>query len=486
MRSQSKIFARRVEGFMQAARVCVKLGTSCGDAVDRMRDQRAGTCLVVDTHGKLAGVLSLQGVLEKLVFQVGPHMPVEDVMEVDVQTIYHGEYLYQAIARMRRYEVDEIVVVDHLMQPQGIINYQDAIEAATSRLIHHIDRLGGDGNLESLRGIKAAQADIARDLFEDNVSAGYIQRLLSHVNSDIVARLINANLAHLAAEGWGDPPVAFCAIVMGSGGRGENYLYPDQDNGFILDDYPDEDHNRVDHFFRELATRLCDDLNAIGIPYCPGNVMASNPVWRKTLSQWKEQVRLWGRKRNVTALRLADIFFDYQPVWGKMELAEDLRRHVLKQVRENHFFLQEMFHNQADHAVALGLFGRLAYDIQIEDKPRAIDLKYGGTLPLVEAIRLMSLRHGLSQTATQERIQKLHHVGVLSDTEADYLASAFGFLTRLLLSRQVQDFREGVPASRFVSLNSLSKREKESLQNALRHIAAFRKRLKAEFTGDVF
>ena len=31
---------------------------------------------------------------------------------------------------------------------------------------------------------------------------------------------------------------------MGSGGRGESYLFPDQDNGFILADYPDAEHTR--------------------------------------------------------------------------------------------------------------------------------------------------------------------------------------------------------------------------------------------------
>ncbi|GGF63846.1 hypothetical protein GCM10011332_17330 [Terasakiella brassicae] len=471
---------------MHPAKVCVPFGTTCAAAIARMTEEKQPCCIVIDGYGKIAGLVRTQDILEKILFKLGPQTLIEDVMDDKALTVFEGEYLYHAIARMRRRHVDEIIVVDQAKQPLGIISYREAVEAAASRLIQHIDRLGGEGNLDSLRGVKAAQVEIARDLFDDNVSAAYIQHLLSHVNNDIVARIITMNLAHMEAEGWGTPPVEFCVIVMGSGGRGENYLSPDQDNGFILDNYPDEDHGRVDQFFRELAARMCNDLNEIGFPYCKGYVMASNPLWRKSLSQWVEQVRLWGRKRNAAALRLADIFFDFQPVWGRLDLAHDLRQNVLKMVRENNFFLQEMYRAQADHSVGLGLFGRLAPDPDVQSQHKMIDLKYRGSLPLVEGIRLLSLRHALEVTSTEDRIEKLHNAGVLSDTEADYLGSAFAFLVHILLKRQVMDYRNGVLASRFVRFKDLSKRERENLRNALRHIEAFRKRLKAEFTGDVF
>ena len=122
----------------------------------------------------------------------------------------------------------------------------------------------------------------------------------------------------MAAEGWGEPPAAAATIVMGSGGRGENFLFPDQDNGFIVADYPDDEHGRFDAFFLELAERMCRDLNEIGIPYCNGYCMAVNPLWRKTLPQWIAQIGTWARKGSLVAVRLADIFFDFQPVWGEV------------------------------------------------------------------------------------------------------------------------------------------------------------------------
>ena len=143
-------------------------------------------------------------------------------------------------------------------------------------------------------------------------------------------------------EGWGGPPVPFCLIIMGSGGRGENFLYPDQDNGFILDDYPDSDHTRIDRYFIELAERFNKDLDVVGFPLCRGHVMACNPLWRKTRSQWREQIQHWGRRRHNIAIQLSDIFFDFRGVFGEVQWALELRRAVTDMIRRSPIFLSGM------------------------------------------------------------------------------------------------------------------------------------------------
>ena len=99
-------------------------------------------------------------------------------------------------------------------------------------------------------------------------------------------------------------------------------------------------------------------------------------------------------------------------------MADELRHSVLSTIKSNHFFLQEMHRFQSEHSVGLNMFGRIATEEDGEQKGK-IDLKYRGTLPLVEAVRLLSLKHGLMATSTLERIDLLHKAGVLSDTEGD-------------------------------------------------------------------
>ncbi|NVK19665.1 MAG: CBS domain-containing protein [Methylocystaceae bacterium] len=485
MHKQTKIFAKRVVDFMHTPKVCMELGSFCETVITHMADQQAQCCIVLDSHGKLAGILRKDDILSRIVFKVGPNALIDDVMDDKVQTIRPDEYLYHAIGRMRRQNVREIVVVNEAMQPVGIVYLRDAIEIAASHLMEQIDRLSAEGDIDSLREVKAAQVDLAADMFEDNQPATAIQQLLSHVNNDIYSKIVHDNICHMDAEGWGKPPVEFCVIVMGSGGRGENYLYPDQDNGFILEDYDDNDHTRVDEYFRELANRMCRDLNEVGFPYCTGDVMATNPLWRKTVSQWVEQVSLWGRKRNSLALRMADIFFDFKPVWGKNSLAKDLRFALTEMLKSNHFFLQEMYSQQVDHNVAINIFGRLQREEE-GDHVGKVDIKYRGTLPLVEAVRLLSFKHGFEETGTLARIERLHLAKVLSDAEKEYLETALTFLTKLLLKNQIRAFQKDQTVTRFINPNHISQAEKEELLRSLRHIEAFRKRMKGEFTADVF
>ena len=290
----------------------------------------------------------------------------------------------------------------------------------------------------------------------------------------------------MEAEGWGTPPVAFCVIVMGSGGRGESYLYPDQDNGFILDDYPDERHNDVDTFFIELAERMTRDLDTVGISLCKGHVMATNPVWRKSATQWRDQITLWCRRQSFVALRFSDIFYDFRAVYGEADLAAGLRDAVTEIVAANPSFLRAMYEDDREHGVALGWFGRFVTETDDPDHLGAINLKHTGTLPLVESLRLLALREGVSAIATLKRLAALRQRGFLDADETDYLIGAYHHITRLLLRQQLADFRKGKRISNYVHPEALSRRDSDMLVDSFKAISRLRDRVRREFTGDVF
>ncbi len=335
-------------------------------------------------------------------------------------------------------------------------------------------------------GSRPRKSSLAEELFADNLPAPDIQRLLTGINNDMYRRIGEATLARMTAEGWGELPVPACTIVMGSGGRGESFLFPDQDNGFILEDYPDAVHARVDAFYRELAERLCRDLDAVGISYCNGYCMALNPLWRKSLSQWIEQITRWGRKSNFVAIRLADIFFDFQPVWGKQDLAVELRERVSGLMRNNHRFLSQMFQDKVGHNVALGFFGGFVTEKEERAHRGRINLKHTGTIPLVGAIRLLALREGVEATSTLERIRVLEDRGVLGAGERDALGAAFAFITGLLLRRQIADYKAGRPVTYYINPRGLTKAERGDLLESLKAIDTIRKRVHLEFTGQIF
>jgi signal-transduction protein with cAMP-binding, CBS, and nucleotidyltransferase domain len=466
--------------------VAVRPGTRCADMIALLTAEKATCAVVVDANGRPVGIITEQDIARRLTYRVAPDTPVEAVMTAPPMTIRRREYLYYAIAWMRRHALRHMPVVDGKGGLVGLIYLHDALAAASAPLMHQIDGLTHEGTLEGLKEVKAAQIDLAEELFAEALPAFEIQRLLTRINNDMYRRVGEAALKQMVAEGWGDLPVRASTIVMGSGGRGENYLFPDQDNGFIIEDYPDADHTRIDTFFLELAERMCRDLNEIGIPFCNGYCMAVNPLWRKTLTQWITQVRLWGRKSNFVAIRLSDIFFDFQSVWGADDLAQELRTAVSEVVRANHFFLRQMFQEKIDHNVALGLFGGFITEKEQKEYRGQVNLKYTGTIPLVGAVRLLALREGVDETSTLERLRVLTERGVFDVAERDDLGNAFKLITDILLRGQIADYRAGRRVSYFVDPDGLSKRDRGDLVDSLKAIDAVRRRVKLEFTAQIF
>jgi len=218
--------------------------------------------------------------------------------------------------------------------------------------------------------------------------------------------------------------VPFCVIIMGSGGRGENFLSPDQDYGFVLVDYPDEDHGRIDPWYVDLALKVSADLDTVGLPYCKGHVMAQNPVWRKTISQWQGQLDFWNRRLKPTSLLNFGIFCDFRSGWGDPALARQLRSYVTEVTHDNQRFLHAMFTATRDHGTALRWFGRFKTETRKPEHKGKISLKFYGSLPLVEGVRLLALSEGIEATSTAGRLSALRKAGRLNDDEYDDLTGA--------------------------------------------------------------
>ncbi len=488
MSQRTAVFSKRVRDSASPAPVMVAPATALKSVVDAMVAHKASAALVIDQRGCPLGILTEQDITRRLIFRMDPATPVAEAMSSPVISISDGEYLYYAIAQMRRAGLRHMGVVDGQGKAIGLLTLAHTIAQASGQLMTEIDQLTRDDTLTGQAELKQAQVSLADHLLSEAIPTPEIQGLLTRINNDIYRRLVDKNLKAMAAEGLGPPPAAFSVIVMGSGGRGENYLYPDQDNGFIIDDYPDPNHTDFDRWFIDLAERLTADLDAVGLPLCRGYVMATNPLWRKTLSQWKHQLRLWNTNPTTTRLRLCDIFFDFRTVWGSPERADDLRRYVTKITSHNPAFLRAMYDDDQDHGTALGWLGRFITVKQKEDPAYQgyLNLKHTATLPLVEAIRLLALREGLVQIGTLDRLQALYATGILNTNTYDYLHGAFCFISHLLFRQQLQNFKSNKPVNYYIHPDSLTKRETDILKDSLKAIDDLRDRIRGELTGDLF
>ncbi|RDB42028.1 signal transduction protein [Halomonas sp. DQ26W] len=284
----------------------------------------------------------------------------------------------------------------------------------------------------------AWQARLVEALQRLDIPAWRISQLISDHNELLYRRAIQLSLDEMLGLGWGEPPVAFCVLILGSGARHESLLGPDQDNAMIIADYPDERHTEIDGFFQSLGERFTARLDAAGIPLCNGHVMARWPMWRKRLSEWRDQLTLWTSERRIKRVQQSNILLDFHPLHGDESLAELLADHVQQLMPGSNLFLDEMAALLNESPVALDRFGRLAGNGEGAPHENAINLKLQGLIPLVSAVRLLALRHGVRVTDTRLRLSALVLKEALTTTQSRGLIAALDRLQeRVLLAQRV-------------------------------------------------
>ena len=446
--------------------------TPLAEALAAMAAARASAVLAVDEAGTPIGILTEQDVARRVVFRLSPDAPLSAATTAPVITCPAALGLWQAVALLRAHGLRHLPLLDAAGRCTGLLHRAEALGAASGGMLRHLDALAGDD-----AAVKRAQAGLAAALLAEGLPATEIVALVSGINADLHRRI----LARVLAVEADPPPVPFTLLLMGSLGRGESLLRPDQDNGFILDDYDDAEHDRVDAWFRRVAERFCLDLADAGFTLCKGGVMAMNPLWRKTRRQWRDQLRLWSRARSGAALLFADIFLDLRAGWGDPEPAAALRAEAIALLAAQPAWAAMLAAQDERLRVGLTFWGGFADD---EPGPgQRTDLKLHGLMPLVAATRLRALRAGVAEPATPARIAGLAATGALSVAEAARLQAAFATLLDAVLRQQLADRAAGRPPGHLVDTAALPAEARARLKDALKAVRSFAHVANAELTG---
>ena len=211
----------------------------------------------------------------------------------------------------------------------------------------------------------------------------------------------------MQAEGHGAPPCRYAVLVLGSGGRGESLLAPDQDNAVVF--AHGEPDGREDRWFKTLGEKLADILDVAGVPYCKGGVMARNAAFRGSLETWKNRVEEWVRRSRPDDLLNVDIVYDMKPVHGDLALSDALFDHAYARGHAEPVFAKLL----GEQIVAGNPFTFLG-GLQLDDG--RLDIKMHGLFPIVAAARTLAIRHGIRALSTRDRLEGLIALDVGGDT----------------------------------------------------------------------
>jgi signal-transduction protein with cAMP-binding, CBS, and nucleotidyltransferase domain len=297
----------------------------------------------------------------------------------------------------------------------------------------------------------------SRALRADGVGAIEITAVVATVMRDLTARAATLAVAAMRADGKGGAPADWCVLVLGSGGRGESLLAPDQDNALVHDGGPD-----VDAWFAGFGAKLNALLAEAGVPLCQSNVMVGNPSFRRSIHGWKDEIDRWARIPAGQSLLNVDIFWDFAAVAGDPALAASVRAYATKTARKALPLLRQLAQEIEGIEAPLDLLGRF------RARGGRVDLKRHGLFPIVAGARVMALAAGIEATATDRRLLDVATLGRIDGDQARVLVAARADLAAAILDQQLADLYAGKQPGNAVDPKSWSKARRATIKSALR------------------
>ncbi len=450
-------YRHRLGEVMTAPVALLPPDVTLAQAAGEMDRRRISSVLVSTDAARASGIVTERDVLIAVAKSGGAVLerPVSEFMTSPVETLPPEAMVYQAIGRMDRLGVRHVVIADGEGIAVGIVTAHAMLKQRAGNALALGDELSVAADAADLGRVRAGSAELARGLLAEQVAPLDVAAVISNVMRGLTARA--AALAE--ASMGGQPPAPYCVLILGSGGRGESLLAPDQDNALIHCGGETDDP-----WYAEFAERMTRSLDDAGVPYCQGGIMASRPLWRHGREAWGDQISGWVASPRPEALLNVDIFYDFQPVWGDFALAADLRQEAELAAARSMPFLQALSAELDRYRPPLGLFGRFRAEGGF------LDLKIGGLFPIVSAARILALRYGIAGTGTAARLAGVRDAGHLGDADFQALTQAHGSILGAILDQQIDDLAAGGTPGSIVALNRLSRQARSALARRIRRL----------------
>ncbi|WHY63174.1 DUF294 nucleotidyltransferase-like domain-containing protein [Cytobacillus firmus] len=251
----------------------------------------------------------------------------------------------------------------------------------------------------------------------------------------------------------------FAWFTMGSSGRREQGFLSDQDHGLVFESGAAE----AEKYFLELGEEVSKGLQAVGYPFCEGNVMSSNPLWCKSLSEWKEQIHAWMQEESLQTIRNLHIFYDSRVLAGEEEYIAELKSFIHVNLQKSPHLLTRMVETSMHMKKSVGPFGQLLAEEKGSHQGE-LDLKYAAFIPYVNAVRILAVKEGILDTSTIARMNKIMNIngyGGLGKYRNNFA---------VLLKWRLQSYRQtdAYDDTHYIQLKTLSLSERNRLKDILK------------------
>jgi CBS domain-containing protein len=301
---------------------------------------------------------------------------------------------------------------------------------------------------------------------------------LNKLHHQILTKVLETAIKQVSIR-YGPPPSPFSFFVMGSAGRQEQSIWSDQDHGIVYQNLSVEGRS----YFLTLGKEISKGLYQAGYPYCDGGIMAGNPFWCKSITEWQEQLANWTLEASWESIRYLLIFLDARSVYGEDEYVSVLKHQIYQTVNKKHLHTK-LLNNTLHLKKGINVLGQLLVETH-GPHTGSLNLKELGFLPYVNAVRLAAIKKNVLETSTLSRLEKIHATWLSAKEREFYIDQFSRLLNYRLLFCHSSDYDSG----HYLPINRLSKDQTKEIKEIIKSGATLyhtvRKLLeKEEYYGD--
>jgi CBS domain-containing protein len=449
--------------------------TTLRETLYRISQDREDAVVIADAATSLPlGLVTLRDLLHIISFEcAGLEDPIAIHMIGAPLTLAADAPSHRARVMMAKRGVGHLLLTEPDGRLFGLVSQADLLGPRTGGAEALIAAIGAARDLDAM----ALAADRVRrrgaELFHAGMGVESICQWMSGLNDLICMRIIE-----LIEDEFELPPVHWCWLVFGSAGRLEQTFATDQDNGLLFVP-PDPGHTESQRAaFLPFAQAVNQALHHCGFERCRGDIMAGNPNWCLSATEWRQRFSSWLWTPDPEALLHGTIFFDFRPLYGTSEPADQLRGWLAAEAPRHDRFFHALANLALSAAPPLGWAGQFTFD-RNRDFPHTIDLKLQGARYFMDAARLWSLRQGIWVTSTAERLRASGDAcgRRREDTAAE--VEAFHLIQRFRINQQLQT-RDPDGVNR-VDPDDLNELHRLMLKESFRQARKLQARLRQEY-----
>lgn len=451
-----------------------------------MAGMRVPSILVVDPDQRPLGIVTNSNLVKTVIVGgLDEAEPVSCVMSHPVVTVSAGSSTTAALLLMLRSRIGQVCVTEDgttATRALDVCSEKDLLTQSGQHPAGILRQIRQANSPARFRELCDEIETIARGYLEAGVSAIFLGQICAELYDELITRLITLATDKLGSEGVTIPPIPWAWMAVGSDGRREQILRTDMDNGIV---FAPGASREVDETNRTALVKLggavVEMLVACGFSRCQGGVMASNPRWVRTSTEWLDELKEIENGNDGERLLRAMILYDLRFVAGERRICDEFRATMLADAARNQPLLKRLAETVVDTPPPLNFWGKFVIEKR-GGRESGFDIKQRALSPLRDAARVLTLKHGLTRRySTGGRWEDIRRTQPRSVETATLAREGYETLLRL---RTLNGLRRG-DTGRFIDTATLSKLERAQLSNVFDVLRMVQDSVRLEFQLDL-